>query len=173
MSSVGRRPMPEQWKAMMGNPGRRPLDLRASVFEPGVPECPAHLDEVARAEWARIVPLLDKARLITPAFRAIVAQYCVAWSRWTKAEEMIRFNATMDPSGGGLVSETKNGFSQFDHWFNVSNKAQEQLVKYAGLLCLTPVDSARAHALASQGDLFGDDPLAAMQEAREKVASAS
>lgn len=170
MSRAGRPGMPDQWKAMMGNPGRRPLDVQSAVFETGIAECPKHLDDVACAEWARIAPLLDTARLMSPAFMAVLALYCSAWSRWVFCEERIRFHASMDPAGAGLIAKTKNGFEQMDYWFVASNKAQEQLLRYQAELCLSPVGAARAKGLAQQGDLFGNDPLSAFQRAAPQSA---
>jgi P27 family predicted phage terminase small subunit len=164
-SRAGRPGMPDQWKAMMGNPGRRPIDPASVVFDVGIPPCPSHLDDVARKEWERIAPLLETAKLMSPAFMATLAMYCVAWSRWVMCEERVKYNAVFNPDGGGLISKTKNGFEQFDYWFVASNKAQEQLLKYQAELCLSPVGAARAKSLSAQGDLFANDPLAAFQRA--------
>ena len=54
---AGRKPKPTEMKRAQGNPGRRPLNNN----EPkptGIPQCPSHLNEVAKREWRRIAPEL-------------------------------------------------------------------------------------------------------------------
>lgn len=163
--------MPDAWKQLAGNPGRRPIDTAGPNFETGVPPCPDHLDGDARREWDRITPELLTAGLLCTVDMAALAMYCVAYSRWRLAEERIRFFATMDQAGAGLVQTTKNGFEQLSQWMIVSKMAQDQLFKYLAEFGLSPVARARVKHIAAQGDLFGNDPLAAFQRAAPKTAA--
>ena len=58
MGLSGPPPKPTALKRAEGNPGKR----RLNDFEPQpleiAPRCPPHLDELARQEWKRIVPIL-------------------------------------------------------------------------------------------------------------------
>lgn len=169
----GRTPMPDAWKQMAGNPGRRPIESGASsvVVDRGIPPCPDHLDERARNEWDRITPLLLTAGLLSTVDMAALAMYCVAYSRWVLAEERIKFLAVMDPARDGLTSQTTNGFEQLSHWYVISNKAQETLKSCLAEFGLSPAARARVKAVMAggQGSLFGnDDPLAAFAAAAPK-----
>src|SRR5689334_3828108 len=54
MGFRGPAPKPTAIKKIQGNPGKRPLNENEPQLEPGIPECPDYLDEIARKEWARI-----------------------------------------------------------------------------------------------------------------------
>lgn len=53
---------------------------------PGTPECPQHLDEVARGEWNRAAPILNRMGVLTEIDRTIFAGYCQLYSRWVTIE---------------------------------------------------------------------------------------
>lgn len=54
--TAGRPPLPTEIKALRGNPGKRPLNNDPHV-PAGIPKCPDWLTPVAKAEWARVVPI--------------------------------------------------------------------------------------------------------------------
>lgn len=58
----------------------KPVTLR-----PTTPEAPDWLDDEAAAEWQRVVPELDAERLLAVVDRAILANYCTAWSVLVRA----------------------------------------------------------------------------------------
>lgn len=53
------------------------------------PGCPAWLDEVAKEEWVRIAPELDRMGTLTPVDSMLLASYCRAYSQWVKAEMIV------------------------------------------------------------------------------------
>jgi P27 family predicted phage terminase small subunit len=170
----GRPAVPVHLKLITGNAGRRPVDADpASALDPAIPDCPEHLNAAARAEWQRIVPELVKAGLLSVIDRAALALYCQAFARWQLAEEKIAAAAAKDPDGAGLVSAAKNGFKQLDYWLVISNRAQEQLLKYLQEFGLSPSTRARVAALAKQGSLFDDDPMEGVLSAGRPSAHAS
>jgi P27 family predicted phage terminase small subunit len=83
---VGRTPKPTKMKALMGNPGRRPLNGNEPTADEGVPDMPQGLSPAAEQEWHRIVPILKKMRVLTVAYGAALAGYCQAYARWLEAE---------------------------------------------------------------------------------------
>lgn len=88
----GRKPKPTKLKILTGNPGKRELNAR----EPqpaGKADCPPWLDAVARAEWNRIAPELERLGLLTAVDQAALAAYCDAYS------EMMEANAEIQASG--------------------------------------------------------------------------
>lgn len=80
----------------MGRP-RTPARIRALGHAPlsgrvldGAPECPEWLDDIAREEWARIVPELVKLRLAVGADTGLLASYCSNYSIWRGATERVQ-----------------------------------------------------------------------------------
>lgn len=156
---------------MTGQASARPEQAAVS-FPVGTPPCPSHIarDAEALAEWKRITPELITAGLLCSVDMAALAMYCMAYARWVKAEEMIAFGSAMTPISGGLVTCAKNGFEQLSQWYIVSGKEQERLHKMLTEFGLSPSARARVRGMAQQGDLFGNDPLAAFQRAAPKAA---
>ena len=85
----GRKPIPTALKVLHGNPGHRPLNKAEPQPACAAPECPEHLDAPARLEWERIVPELQKLGIVAHVYRAAIAAYCQAYSRWQAAEGVI------------------------------------------------------------------------------------
>ena len=67
MGARGPAPKPTAIKRLQGDRGKRPLNEREPTLPPGVPDCPDHLDEVARRERARVSSLLLRMRVVTEA----------------------------------------------------------------------------------------------------------
>lgn len=68
--------------------GRKPNNR----VNPGVgspPACPAWLDEGAREEWGRVVPLLSGAGVVQQVDLAILAAYCSTWSLWAEVSATV------------------------------------------------------------------------------------
>jgi P27 family predicted phage terminase small subunit len=163
---MGRPAMPTHLRVITGNAGRRPVDPDVAVAaDAALPDCPTHLNPAAIAEWHRIVPELVKAGLLAAIDRAALALYCQAFARWQLAEEKIAELADKDPDGAGLVCAAANGFKQLTQWNVISNRAQEQLLKYLQEFGLSPSTRARVAALAKQGSLFDNDPMEAVLRA--------
>src|SRR5262245_60793876 len=91
----GRKPKPTVVRKLEGNPGRRPLNAREPLAPEGIPERPDYLDDEAKAEWFRIVPVLRDMGLLSLADRTALAAYCTAYSRWVQAEANVRKYGTI------------------------------------------------------------------------------
>lgn len=161
----GRTAVPEHLRVITGGRARAADQATAPALDPATPECPDFLNAAAREEWDRIVPELVKAGLLAAIDRSALALYCQAYARWRLAEQKIDELAAKDPDGAGLVCSAANGFKQLTQWNIVSNRAQEQLLKYLQEFGLSPATRARVAALAKQGSLFGDDPMEAVLRA--------
>ena len=81
----GRKPKPTIVRQLEGNPGKRAINDREPVPPDGIPDCPEHLDDEARAEWFRTSKVLKEMGLLSKADRSALAAYCVAYSRWVEA----------------------------------------------------------------------------------------
>ncbi len=113
------------------------------IIEAKEPDCPAHLDEGAQIEWARVVPLLMAMRVLSPADRGVVAVYCMAYSRWQRAETEI--------AAGGHVVTLSGGRQLQSPWLGIATKAMEQVHKLSAELGITPASRSRVSA-APDGD---------------------
>jgi P27 family predicted phage terminase small subunit len=90
----GSKPKPTELKILEGNPGKRPLPTPFHVE--GVPSCPRWLDNLAKAEWMRIVPELAEVGMLSKVDRAALSGYCECYSRWRRAEEAIADSFTYE-----------------------------------------------------------------------------
>jgi P27 family predicted phage terminase small subunit len=95
---------PTAVKELEGNPGKRPLNEGEPVPPAGDPHCPDHLDDIARQEWNRIVPLLRAMRVLTQADYMTLAMLCQSYSTMAQAQKQM--------SETGLLYTTPSGYTQ-------------------------------------------------------------
>jgi P27 family predicted phage terminase small subunit len=132
----GRKPMPTALKLIKGM--RRGVNLDEPKVPPGRPECPGHLSAAARKEFARLVELLEPARILTPLDGEALALYCSHFDRWQLAERKIhRF---------GILLETPHG-KKSNPMVRVADAAMVQMLKLLGEFGLTPASRSKLHAI--------------------------
>jgi P27 family predicted phage terminase small subunit len=122
-------------KRAQGNPGRRPLNNN----EPkptGIPQCPSHLNEVAKREWRRIAPELIALGLLTKIDRAALAGYCVSYSRWVAAEQSV------DKFGAVIRLKDSDTPLRNPH-VAIANAALDQMRKFLTEFGMTPASRSR------------------------------
>lgn len=134
----GRKATPTVLKLLRGNPGKRELNGEEPRPVAAVPDCPAHLNDVAREEWSRLTRELSAVNLLTNLDRGSLAAYCVAWSRWCEAEQRVREM--------GAVVKSPTGFPIQNPYLAIANKAMEQMHKLAAEFGLTPSSRTRIKA---------------------------
>lgn len=145
----GRKPIPDEIKRLNGNPGKRPLNEFAPRTTTAIPVAPFHLDAVAREEWERVTQELADIGVLCAVDRCALAGYCVAWSRWVKAELALQ-ESELDPDGG-LVLQGKEGGGLYQHpMLAVANKAMDQLHKFASEFGMTPSSRTRVKVNPAQ-----------------------
>jgi P27 family predicted phage terminase small subunit len=108
-----------------------------------MPAPPEHLNAAAIAEWNRIVPGLTALRLLHPNYRAPLAAYCAAYSRWVQAERALAAMGAKDLLTGGLMIKTSNGNAIQNPLVGTANKAAADMVRYATEFGMTPSAQAR------------------------------
>ena len=142
----GPKPIPTAIKRKMGNPGRRPLPENEPQPPEEMPDAPAHLDRYAREEWDRMAPIAFNMGVLTTADRAVFSAYCMAYSRWRRAEEVIQKEAREENKEGLFVAK-KTGTLVVNPLLKVSQEAAHDMLKYAVEMGLTA--SARARLAVS------------------------
>jgi P27 family predicted phage terminase small subunit len=106
----------------------------------GDPEQPDWLDDVAKAAWDQLVPLLETMGVLTRIDGNALTRYCRMWSRWCQAEKFIQEKGEMYP-----LRDEKGGVKYFQQWPQVSiaNKLAQQLTKLEAEFGMTPSSRAR------------------------------
>jgi P27 family predicted phage terminase small subunit len=151
MAIRGGKPTPTSIKLLTGNPGQRPLQANEPKPKSRKPTAPAHLNDDAKDEWARIADELDALGILSGLDRAALGAYCQAYGRWAQAERAL---SKMKNQADGLIIKTISGNMIQNPLVGVANKAMADMVRYAAEFGMTP--SARSRISASEpGD---DDP---------------
>jgi P27 family predicted phage terminase small subunit len=132
----GRKPKPTMTRLLDGNPGKRRINDREPTPPPGVPDCPDHLDDEARAEWFRTAGVLHEMGLLTMADRAALAAYCTVYSRWVHAEAQVK-------KFGSIVKSPEKGFPMKSPYLTIADQALEAMRKLMVEFGLTPSSRSR------------------------------
>jgi P27 family predicted phage terminase small subunit len=138
----GRKPIPTAQKKLAGNPGKRKLNADEPELPVEAPDPPDWLDAEARAEWDRMTAQLLAAGTLAKAYRAPLAAYCEAWSRYTAAVRDIR-------ETGGEVVKSPNGYPILNPYASARNRALATLQSLAAEFGLTPSSKSRVKAAKS------------------------
>jgi P27 family predicted phage terminase small subunit len=144
------RPKPTALRVIEGNRSGRPLPKNEPKPRRGLPPAPSHLDAVARAEWERVTPELQAIGMLTVIDGAVLAAYCMAFSRWSEAESAIARMKARDQLTGALMIKTSNGNAIQNPLVGTANKAMLLMARFAVEYGLTP--AARAHIDAMPRD---------------------
>jgi P27 family predicted phage terminase small subunit len=134
----GRKPTPTKLRILRGNASKKPLNPREPKPKRHVPTCPEHLDDVAKAEWQRKTQELDAVGMLTDLDGVMLAVWCVAYSDWVSARQMLS-------KFGGTMLKGDNSVYQ-NPYLHVASKAVEQMLKVGPLFGLDPSSRQRLHA---------------------------
>jgi P27 family predicted phage terminase small subunit len=104
MGLRGPAPKPTAIKKAEGNPGKRKLNTQEPQPLPGVPECPDHLDAIAKKEWSRLSEILMAMKVLTEADYIALGNLCQAYSTLIAAQKHL--------NKGGILFKTPNGYIQ-------------------------------------------------------------
>lgn len=177
MARPGRKPAPTPLKILRGT--RSDRVAKAEPRAPsGRPKPPAHLDKVARAEWRRLVPILERMGVLTQAEGGALAVYCVAYSRWVTAcraieaeseaaaESLGRFfgddegRPAKDPrivAATGLLESTGLGGTKVSPLVHICQQAEAEMLRTLAEFGCTPSSRSRVKAQGEeQADALGE-----------------
>lgn len=96
----GRKPTPKSILKLRGSRVRGPHKLGVDA-PAGVPEPPDYLCEIGRAEWQRIVPMLEASKVMSLRHQHTLAAYCDALADMVTADMELKQNGAtfMDDKG--------------------------------------------------------------------------
>ena len=130
----GRKPKPTNLKIIEGNPGQRKLNQSEPKPKNKAPDCPLWLDEVAREEWNRLAPEMERIGLLTMVDGWIFANACQEYS------DILKYRKVMAEEGATYthtnVKGEKNVVTRPEAI--LLYKAQQMLKAYCAELGLTP-----------------------------------
>lgn len=141
---AGRKRKPTTLKELAGNPGKRPLNLEEPTPPPlpsdSILQPPEWMDELAKAEWLKVAPCLQPLGLLSALDRAALEAYCVAYSRWRKAEDAI---AKLEQAGGAdgrsaLLIKTPSGYVQENPYVTIARKYHGVMRAWMSEFGMTP-----------------------------------
>jgi P27 family predicted phage terminase small subunit len=152
----GRIPRPAGLKLVEGRSEGRDSDGRKVPLPPRfrreAPEPPAGLDDVALAEWRRVVPHLEAHDLLSPAHQAILGCYCHAVSDHTAAMATVH-------AEGRLITNPKTGHQHPHPAVADARASRAQVLQLGRELGLTPSAEQR-FASVDDGDPDSYNPFA-------------
>lgn len=114
----GRIPKPKTLNDLKGDTHKRRRHLAEPVPPKDHPTCPEHLDDVARDKWTELTTLLDEMGLLSSADSDALELYCAAYSRYRKAEEMVK-------KFGEVIISPVNKYPMISPYSTVMNKNLE------------------------------------------------
>lgn len=113
----------------------------------GIPDCPAHLDDEAKAEWFRIVPELQAMSILSRVDGAALAAYCQSYSLWVQASLKVREL--------GIVVKSPNGWPMQSPYLSIANVQMEAMRKFLTEFGCTP--SSRSKVKVSMDVITGNE----------------
>ena len=148
MGLRGPAPKPRALAIAEGNPGKRPLNGCEPEPRRKRPKCPDYLDEEAKREWRRLVPILERMRVLTEADGLALANLCLLFSTMVKAQRLLEKS--------GLLFKTKSGYIQQSPLVAIVANSVAQVNQPCREFGLTPASRTR---LSVENEKHSDDEL--------------
>jgi len=127
----GRKPTPAKVTALRGNPGKRKKVDNAPHFDVAIPQPPDHLSADALLIWDETAREMEAKQIVTRLDEAALALYCQVYAD-LKAH-------TIKARSEEEFVESKRGMMQMNPRLRYIRNLQEQLIKIAAELGITPV----------------------------------
>jgi P27 family predicted phage terminase small subunit len=164
----GRKPIPTRLKILKGS--QQPINYQEPSLPPGRPDCPEHLDQLARQEWDRLVPIVERMGILTEAEGGALMLYCECYSKWMRARADIAKRGLLIECTRVIESKRKETIQTFGKVIanpavnieiQMSRLMKEILIEFG----LTPSARSRIKTGEVRGDRLSDF-LAKQKKAR-------
>ncbi|HSH72356.1 MAG TPA: phage terminase small subunit P27 family [Methylophilaceae bacterium] len=174
MSSRGPKPLPANVHLLRGNPSKKTSAQLMDSLQPEIeiPDCPSHLLTLAKKEWKRITPELERYGLISKLDRAALASYCQTWAMMVYAETQLKRDmeiaarkrkeaedAGLEYVGGdGMVMMTTNGNMIYSPYYAMANRSRYVMDRMLANFGMSPSSRGRVNQSNHlQKPLFDED----------------
>ena len=169
MAIKGRKPKPLALHILNGNPSK--LDIKKKTAETPKPkpinlECTERLSNMAKEEWERIAPELEKIGILKVTDKVIFELYCQVYSECIELENFIKENGmtytyTKKNKDGEVISEFVTQYPQVSQL----DRKRNLLIKVCAEFGMTP--SSRGRMSLPIGDDPDESPMSRLF--REKL----
>jgi P27 family predicted phage terminase small subunit len=148
----GRKPLPSKILDIKGGSKHTHRPPRSGEPNPplNIPKCPPHLDKEAKAEWRRMAKELEPLGLLTNLDKAVFALYCQSYSTWVQAANVIKDKGMIFVAPGktrtlrdGTIEKVGAGLPIVNPYFQIANKAKEEMMKTLVEMGMTPSSRSR------------------------------
>lgn len=158
MTRRGPKPKPTNLRLLEGGTSRARGDEPAPARPVEIPEPPVYLQGYALEEWNRVIEDLYSTGVYANIDQTMLAAYCMAFSRWIRAEIDLEKMAQADPTTHGAMIKTTNGNAIQNPLVGVASTARRDMQRLAAEFGLTPSSRTQIDAGKGRG---GQDPIAA------------
>lgn len=149
MGLRGPTPKPTAIVMLEGNRGKRPLNKREPKPANTAPHCASYLDKEARREWRRLMPILQRMRVLTEADYIALGNLCQCYSTMVKAQEQL--------SKTGLLFKHKtSSYIQQSPLLSIVNQCVDTITRLCREFGLTP--SSRTRIQTAENEKASDQP---------------
>jgi len=151
MGRRGPAPKPTTLKKLEGNPGKRPLNKREPMPLSVRPACPQYLHPIAKKEWRRVVPELERLGILTVVDGTALETYCQAYANMVQAATFVNQH--------GMIFKTPQGCVQQLPQVAIFNKSALIVKAFCQEFGLTPSARGRMVVPGSEDDDEGMESL--------------
>ncbi|GGN59386.1 phage terminase small subunit P27 family [Oceanobacillus indicireducens] len=116
---------------------------------------PSWLDNMAKTEWKRVLPLIDHDTFSEVDLKALEA-YCQAYAKWKRSETILMKK--------GYTFETPNGYVQQRPEVSIAKDAFASMQTIAKELGFTPASRIRMDKNRGEGNGRGDETDPEMED---------
>ncbi len=160
MGLRGPAPKPSALERGDGNPGKRRINTREPRPLETRPRMPQSLDANARKEWRRLLPILERMRVLTEADGIALANLCVDYSLLQEAQAAL-------VKTGLLTKNKKTEMIHQNPLIKVVAQTTDRVSRGLREFGLTPASRSRIQTVS---DPKGSDDLAALLRAPVETA---
>lgn len=142
----GPAPKPSALRKLEGRVSHRPLNDNEPIALIGEPECPRHLNAIARKEWRRLCPLLLSMGVLSETDGIALGNLCNAYATLISAQRLM--NKASKGPGSGLLIKSPNGYLQQSPLLSIVNRQIEIVNRLLSEFGLTPSSRTRVDAIS-------------------------
>jgi len=140
----GPAPKPTALRLLQGNPGKRPINRAEPQPRADAGYAPRHLGRLAKAEWRRVVPELQRLGLLSIIDRAALEGYCSEYVLYRQCEDILQRE--------GVIFMTETGYMQQRPEVAIRAKALASMRQFMAQFGMTPASRSRVSVQQPEGE---------------------